>query len=328
MKLRDLPSADFDFGYKEPPRSGNAINGLGEQTRRRAERVFHCLGRDDYHWAAMNVFFYMVSPFGFLLRAMRNRWIYRNSNGPVAKTRQPVDDPAAMAAHIKEKAREFGAALVGVTEIIPGDLYHDVEIPYTHAVCIGFPMNREKMVNAPHREAGYEVMRVYGEVAKVAVRLAAHIRSLGWPAYAYSDAGSTDILQIPMAVRAGIGELGKHGSIICEEFGSNYRLSSVATTLPMALDRPIDIGVDDLCMGCRRCTTDCPPGAISDTKQWVRGDKKWYVDFDKCVPYFSLTQGCAICIEVCPWSEPGRGAMLSRKLLAKRRARREAAAAE
>ena len=51
------------------------------------------------------------------------------------------------------------------------------------------------------------------------------------------------------------------------------------------------------------------------TKQWVRGDKKWYVDFDRCVPYFSSTYGCGICLEVCPWSEPGRGPRLSEKLL-------------
>lgn len=55
-----------------------------------------------------------------------------------------------------------------------------------------------------------------------------------------------------------------------------------------------------------------------DEKQLVRGEKKWYVDFDKCVPYFVKTLGCSICIEVCPWSEPGRGPKLSQRLLARR----------
>ena len=58
----------------------------------------------------------------------------------------------------------------------------------------------------------------------------------------------------------------------------------------------------------------------------VRGVRKWYVDFDKCAPYFSATWGCAICLEVCPWSEPGRRPSLSRKLLAKRKARASVAA--
>ncbi len=42
------------------------------------------------------------------------------------------------------------------------------------------------------------------------------------------------------------------------------------------------------------------------------------MDFDKCVPYFAKTFGCGICIEVCRWSEPGRGEKLSEMMLAKR----------
>ena len=86
----------------------------------------------------------------------------------------------------------------------------------------------------------------------------------------------------------------------------------------MHRDEPVDIGVDDLCLSCQRCVIDCPPDAIFDQKQMVRGERKWYVDFDKCIPYFVKTSGCAICIEVCPWSEPGRGPWLSEKLLARR----------
>ena len=59
-------------------------------------------------------------------------------------------------------------------------------------------------------------------------------------------------------------------------------------------------------------------------KQLVRGERKWYVDFDKCIPYFVKTCGCAICIEVCPWSEPGRGPGLSARLIEVRRAREAA----
>ncbi|MNC88202.1 3-chloro-4-hydroxyphenylacetate reductive dehalogenase precursor [compost metagenome] len=109
--------------------------------------------------------------------------------------------------------------------------------------------------------------------------------------------------------------------MICREYGSNFRLAAVLTDLPLACDAPADIGVDDLCLHCQRCTLDCPPAAILPDKQWVRGVKKWYVNFDKCIWYFAKTQGCGICIEVCPWSEPGRGLQLSGTLLAKRTAR-------
>ena len=115
------------------------------------------------------------------------------------------------------------------------------------------------------------------------------------------------------------GKLGKHGSMISKEFGSNFRLSMVLTDLPLAVDQPVDIGVQDVCATCQACTKHCPPGAISDQKSLVRGVEKWYVDYDKCSNYFVKTVGCSICVEVCPWSETGRGEKLSKTLLEKRK---------
>jgi epoxyqueuosine reductase QueG len=154
----------------------------------------------------------------------------------------------------------------------------------------------------------------------VAITVAATIRAMGWRARAYGE--SADVLHIPLAVAAGLGELGKHGSLISKSFGPNVRLATVLTDIPLAYDSPVDIGVEDLCLGCRRCTIDCPADAIADQKRLVRGENKWYVDFDKCVPYFTKTLGCGICIEVCPWTRPDRGESLSQKLLAKRATRR------
>ena len=318
MKLHDVPSAENLPAYQTLPDSGNRINGQGVKEKVRPQRVFHAPWVKDLPWTGMNTFFLMNNTWRILLQAVRNRWVIRRSAGPVAKHKIQVNDPNEMARHLKQKAKELGAGVVGITEIQPHDLYEDTEIKHRYAISIGIPMRREEMQYVPHARSGLEVQRVYGEVARTAVELAEYIRSLGWPAFAYSDPRSTDILQIPLAIRAGLGQLGKHGSMICEEYGSNFRLSAVATDIPLTLDEPVDIGVDDLCLGCRRCTIDCPPDAIADEKQWVRGEYRWYVDFDKCVPYFSTTYGCAICIEVCPWSEPGRGPKLSQMLLAKR----------
>ena len=266
----------------------------------------------------MGDFFLMNNTWRILVTALKYRWKLRRSAGPVAKRRTAVNDPIEMARHLRQKAKELGAGIVGITEIQPNDLYEHIELKHRYAICIGIPMRREEMLQVPHARAGEEVQHVYGKVAEVAVELAEYIRSLGWPACAYGDPRSTDMLQIPLAIRAGLGQLGKHGSMISKEYGSNFRLSAVATDIPVSLDEPVDIGVDDLCLGCRRCTKDCPPDAINDEKQWVRGEYRWYVDFDKCVPYFCATYGCAICIEVCPWSEPDRGPKLSQMLLAKR----------
>ncbi len=79
-------------------------------------------------------------------------------------------------------------------------------------------------------------------------------------------------------------------------------------------------GADDFCTNCRVCSDACPPDAIPDEKQWVRGIEKWYVDFDRCLPFFNEYKGCAICIAVCPWSRPGVADNLVAKM-ARRRAK-------
>jgi len=249
---------------------------------------------------------------------IRNMWAAFRSQGRLAPVRREVSDPAAMAAEIKAKAREMGAGVVGICEMRDEFIVAGARSPLRYAISLGLPMDRDAMLDVPGVGASREVLRVYHQGSHLTVNLARYIRSLGWPALGLPVNSSSEYLHIPIAIAAGLGELGKHGSLICREYGSNFRLTTVLTDLPLAIDRPVDIGVDDLCVGCRICVRECPPDAIFDQKQWVRGTLKWYVNFDRCVPYFSDNYGCAICLEVCPWSEPGRGPDLSARLLATR----------
>ena len=321
MRPKAPPPPTYAFGYLNPPESGNAINGLGDARRARARKVFHGSGGEPLAWKALDDFFSVVNPWRVVRHVIFNAWQLRRSDGPVQPRRREVEDPVAVTAEVKTLARRLGASLVGVARVTEEDLFVGREPGLRHAICLGLPMDRKEMTFAPQARAAGEVMRTYRAAGKVAVRLAEEIRAMGWPARAYGNPNSTDILMIPLAVRAGLGELGKHGSMISMEHGSNFRLAAVLTDLPLAPDRPVDIGVDDVCAFCRRCVDDCPPRAIFEEKQLVRGRRKWYVDFDKCIPYFVKTHGCAICIEVCPWSEPGRGPWLSARVLEIRRAR-------
>ncbi|MFQ5661108.1 MAG: epoxyqueuosine reductase [Gammaproteobacteria bacterium] len=309
----------YAFGYRHKPRSGNEINGLGRTEKTRASRVFHNAGDEPLEWQALDDFFGLINPWPAVRYVLANAWQLRNQYGRVSRKRVEVDDPEQMAAWIKKQALQLGASLVGITEVLDHAVYEERKVPFRNAIYIGLQMDRKEMQYAPQRRAAKEVMRTYYRISRIAVKVAKYIRKMGWQAKAYGNPNSTDILHIPHAINAGLGQLGKHGSMINREYGSNFRLAAVLTDLPMSFDQPVDIGVDDLCIHCRRCVKDCPPGAIADEKQMVRGVRKWYVDFDKCIPYFVKTFGCAICIEVCPWSEPGRGASLSRVLLAKRK---------
>ena len=319
MRPAEPPAPEYAFGYRHPPQPGNTINGLGSTETARARHVFHNATGQPLPWDALDNFFSYINPWAVVRHMLGNTWQLRRQDGPVKPERRRVDDPKRMADDIKSEARCLGAGLVGIAAIADDALYQGHEVTFRYAICVGLPMNREEMRHAPQPRAAVEVMRSYRQVARIAIELGEHIRGMGWPARAYGNPNGTDILHIPLAIRAGLGQLGKHGSLISKEFGSNFRLATVLTDLPVASDRPIDIGVDDLCLTCRRCELDCPPGAIADQKQMVRGETKWYVDFDKCLPYFVKTLGCSICVEVCPWSEPGRGPSLAERLLARRR---------
>ncbi len=325
MKHDTYPPPEYPFAYQQPPVSGNIVNGLGETQYRRARKVFHTA---DYTtpWGGLEFYFHLANPLRTNLRVFRLRfWESRHKNGPVNPARQPVDDPTAMSEIIKTTAREVGAALVGITELQDHHFYEGYDVPYRYAISVAVPMDRDIMLTTPSEQSEHEIINIYSEVGQVAVKLAKRIRAFGYEARAVSsiDAASAEVLHVPIAISAGLGQLGKHSSMITKEHGSNVRLATVLTNLPLVADTFEDIGVDDFCASCQVCMTNCPPHAIFDVKQTVRGEERWYVNFDRCVPYFSEHGGCGICIEVCPWSTEGQGPIISKKMLEHRATRQQ-----
>lgn len=318
MRPRNVPAPEYPFAFIEPPDSGNVTNGLGVTEKVRPKKIapedFTC----RVAWHDLWNFIICYWPWRMFKNTLALFWIVCSATGAVAKKQVKVDDPGKMTAIIKEKAGQLGAGITGITPVNDDLLLYEEQAscPYKYAISMGFPMSHEEMSTVPSVRAGAEVMRTYRTASHAANRLAAYIRSLGWPAEACGF--GRDVLHIPTAVAAGLGQLGKHGSLITKEYGSNLRLAMVLTDLPMTRDDFADIGVEDVCATCRACTKFCPPDAISDKKQMVRGIEKWYVDYDKCIPYFAKNYGCGICLEVCPWSEPGQGIKLMETMLAKR----------
>jgi reductive dehalogenase len=319
VKPVNPPPVEHNYAYVESPRSGNDINGLGSTEKFRPKKIApDDFTIEDYDYKALWDFFFMTLPWSVFRVFVLGMFESRKARGRVAKAKVKVDDAVSMARTIKDKAIEFGGGIVSISHASDDLLlYEDEEsYPYKYAIVIGTPQDRKIMEQVPQPAAGLEVVSTYRRSSAYTNRLAAYIRSLGWPAEAF--AVGRDILMMPAAIQSGLGQLGKHGSLISKEYGSNFRLTMVLTDLPVAVDEPIDIGVEDVCATCQACTKHCPPGAISDEKQMVRGVEKWYVDYDKCAWYFAKTIGCSICVEICPWSEPGRGPKLSNMVFARR----------
>lgn len=303
-----------------PTVSGNDINGLGEEEGRPPTPVMwhdpSMLAHGD-----VQTWFWEQGTKEPSLYAMRSRRqkVIDQPDGPITPEKENLD-PAEAYQHIMELGKASGADLVGIVKVRPEWVFEGYDFDYPWVVILGVAMEHDKLMTAPEVTSAMEVVDKYTQGWVVGRPVSDWIRAKGWRAEPKGGPEAGPVLLTPAALAAGFGELGKHGSIINRELGSSFRLSAVYTDLPLLEDEPVDIGAEDFCLNCQICVNACPPQAIRHDKQTVRGDEKWYVDFDRCFPYFAETFGCGICIAVCPWSKPGRGPLLSDKMIKRRNA--------
>lgn len=299
----------------KPAVSGNAVNGLGERERRRPRMVYWAPDPDTIPHGAMQRWFYTNDG--------DNRDILAANAARKAVLAEPVPDvsgpprerePEAWTAALQDFVEAGECERIGVAAMRAEWTFEGCDVPERTIIVIGVQHAYDAIAEAPEPRAGAEVIRQYGRAACAAKRIAGWLRQQGWPAEPVTGPMTGSVALIPPALACGFGELGKHGSIINPEFGASFRLSAVLTDAPFLPTPPRDFGIDDFCTKCRVCEEACPPEAIAPEKQTVRGETKWYVDFDKCLPFFNDTRGCAICIAVCPWSRPGAGLNLADKL--------------
>jgi ferredoxin len=304
-----------------PPVSGNAVNGLGERVRRRARHVYWATEPATIPHGDVQLWFYRRNDHPAMnAERARRQAAQARVPAPVAAIR-PDRSPAEWAAAVKAAARRLGADAVGIARLDPAWVFEGRTVAQRFIVVLGIAMDHAELDTAPDMTAAVEVMRQYTRGVTVARDLCDWLAGMGVAAVPETGPMANDVNLIPAALAAGLGELGRHGSVINRALGASFRLASVLTDLDMVPDAPDDFGADGFCTHCRLCTDACPPGAIRAEKQWVRGDLKWYVDFDRCLPFFNETAGCAICLAVCPFSNPATGPGLVAKL-ERRRGRR------
>lgn len=300
-----------------PSISGNAVNGLGETELRRPSPFFwhepHFQTHGEMQAYTLGIMFRSPDS-GPIVEAfqvdLENGGFRQRGPAAIPVASKKIEKPAATWSDaVKAFALENEADLVGVTDVDPLWVFEGFEIDLPRLVVIGVAHDYDQISKAPSPPGDnrgiVEVGKQYTRAARSANKLRNFIRSQGYQADSYEGPTAGALAMIPAAIAAGLGELGKHGSIINRKYGSSFRLSAVATDMPLVADRPDTFGADEFCMACQVCTEACPPAAIWDHKQTVRGVERWYVDFDKCIPYFAEARGCAICIAVCPWSRPG-----------------------
>ena len=234
---------------------------------------------------------------------IRNNILLPDREPPVNPNRAEIDDFATLTQDFKQLVLEMGADDVGVAQVMPELVFTQAgDLGHGSAVVYGMTMAYDYMADiGPNSQA--EVHRVYHLLDELGVRLAQRIASFGYSARMQPNEG--DVPLPALAYLAGIGELGKHGSMISPKLGSSFRLGCVTTDMPLKADGPGDFGLDEVCASCQLCTRFCPADAIKPDKITVNGITRWHVDTPACEPYFHKLYGCKICLMVCPINARG-----------------------
>jgi ferredoxin len=240
---------------------------------------------------------------------------YRNSACTVGidwtKTKCAIDDSSKMSMIIKRAARLFGASLVGICKLNRAWLYADVDIPkkFENVIVMATEMDANGILASPAVPAAVATGVGYSKMAFILAGMGEFIRNLGSEAL---QCGNDTALSIPLAIDAGLGEVGRNGLLITPQYGPRVRLCKIFTDLPLEPDKPIEIGVNEFCKKCKLCAEHCEAKAISvDDEPSFQvvcrsnnpGALKWCVDVERCYLFWCENGiDCSTCIKVCPYT--------------------------
>jgi len=121
----------------------------------------------------------------------------------------------------------------------------------------------------------------------------------------YCDTGP--ITERDLAMRAGLGWIGKHTNLISRKLGNWFFLGEILLDIELPADSPETTH----CGTCTRCIPACPTGAITGPYQ---------LDARRCISYLTIElkgsipedlrpligtriYGCDDCLAVCPWNK-------------------------
>ncbi len=224
---------------------------------------------------------------------------------------------------IKKAARFLGADLVGICYAHPSLIYsHEldltsmehrpIELPRgcTNAVIMAVEMDYETARYSPDSISGASTGLGYSMQAVLANLVATFIRGLGYRAI---PSGNDTALSIPLAMAAGLGELGRMGLLVTEAFGPRVRICKVFTDLPLTFDDYRPFGVTEFCRTCRKCAQSCPSRSISFGEPTIEGPStcnhsgvsKWYNNHETCFLFWAKNwMDCNNCVRACPFNKP------------------------
>ena len=150
----------------------------------------------------------------------------------------------------------------------------------------------------------------YARMAPTLWMTAEFIRGLGYNAI---PAANDTALSIPLAVDAGLGQLGRHGLLINPKVGARCRISKIFTDLPLEPAGAVNSGITEFCNACQKCVPKCGTKAITTGDRSFEpldesngtGVLSWKVDAKKCMTFQNrVGSTCSTCVRRCAWTKP------------------------
>lgn len=189
-------------------------------------------------------------------------------------------------------------------------------LPEIRSICVlAVPMGLRKEA-APYKVAAYaHYIDYHDAIRPMAEELLRAIRQLSGREDLRSRVciDSSPILERSLAVRAGLGWIGRSSMLVAPGLGSALFLCEILTDLEIEPDEPY---TRDGCGSCRRCVDACPNSCIDPETRTIRADR--------CAAYLTIEHkgdftpeqavlvgdhlfGCDECLLACPHNARNTG---------------------
>jgi len=206
-------------------------------------------------------------------------------------------DPVDMTALIKKAGVFLGAVDVGVTKLQKHHFYSHhgrktdswgkkIKKTHKHAIVFLVKMSESKLKFAPSLPELLESTSKYTDAAKIAHTISNFCKNLGYDAKAQFD-GMYEVLCVPLAHDAGLGEVGRMGLLMHPVYGPCIRISVVTTDMPLMETKGKDHHIESFCEICKKCADNCPSRSVEkDKKGSSRGVKHWFINQEACFTFW------------------------------------------
>ena len=217
---------------------------------------------------------------------------------------------------LKKFTQDLGLDLFGVADIqeVKEEFVVSKELlaKLDKAVVLGGRLSKTvlaELVEAPTRLYSYHYRTLNSLLDQSALKTALYIESQGYLALPIPTSQILDwkkqtghLSHKKMGVLAGLGWIGRNNMLVNPKFGSQFRLVTILTDMPLKIDQPSS----DNCGSCYCCVKVCPAQAIKESP----------ADFDH-VKCFDAIKGfqklhlaeqyiCGVCVNICGGKEKRR----------------------